>query len=74
MRYDYSNVCRYRRKIVVHTRYSGDIVWLTPMVRHDHPNIIKTLDTYEKGLVKVAQSYNDCESIAIYTLEVPYVK
>lgn len=69
---NYTEVCRYRKKIVVYlSRSSETVEWLTPLVRHDDPNIEQMLDRWERQLMNVARTI-DHDAICISTEKVPY--
>jgi hypothetical protein len=68
----YEEPGRYRRKLVIDfDRISDKVVWRTPLVRHDDPDILKKLNSWERQLKNVAMSMN-CGTIVITTELVPY--
>lgn len=69
---DYTNKCRYRKKIVVYLSSSSETVeWLTPLVRHDDPKIEQTLENWERMFLNIARTI-DHDAITISTEQVPY--
>lgn len=69
---NYTQKCRYRRKIVVYLHRSSETVeWLTPLVRHDDPKIEQKLDSWERQLRNVTRTIPH-DAICISTEKVPY--
>ncbi len=69
---DYTDVCRYRKRITIHmSRSSEKVEWLTPLVRHDDPKIAEKLDGWERQLLNVAKTI-DHDLLSIVTEKVKY--
>lgn len=71
LNFDHTEQCRYRLRFQIMVDFNPDLVYATPLVRHDDKDIEKKLELWANRILSLAEAYG--YHGASWTIEkVPY--